>query len=223
MKIHPLNLGFSMAYLLEDDAGVYLVDAGLKGQENRIMRDWEKTKKPLNLIFITHAHCDHYGSAAAVRRLTGARIAIHDADAVFMEKGETPMDKVYRRAKLLKWILLHFERFLTPKPTLPDILLQDGDSLAPYGIPASVLHTPGHTPGSCCLSLEDGSLFAGDMVSNDSHAHLQEYFIMDEQAMRASYVKMKAARFSRIFCGHGNQALSGDALQKLLSHELGEL
>ncbi len=42
----------------------------------------------------------------------------------------------------------------------------EGFSLAEYGIPGRVLHTPGHSSGSSCVLLETGEVFAGDMAMN---------------------------------------------------------
>jgi glyoxylase-like metal-dependent hydrolase (beta-lactamase superfamily II) len=48
-------------------------------------------------------------------------------------------------------------------PVKPDILLEDGDSIALGERSMTVLHTPGHTPGSLCFLLED-ILFSGDTL-----------------------------------------------------------
>ncbi len=43
--------------------------------------------------------------------------------------------------------------------------LADGQVLDLAGLAVSVLHTPGHTPGHCCFSIEDeGLLFSGDQL-----------------------------------------------------------
>ncbi len=62
--------------------GAVLVDAGLPGYAGPILAKLEELGHPdLRLIYITHAHVDHYGSAAAVQRATGAPIAVHADDA----------------------------------------------------------------------------------------------------------------------------------------------
>jgi len=181
MMIHPVNLGFSLAYLLEDAENFYLVDAGFRRQEKTILRHIRKHgSKPLKLIFITHAHVDHYGSAAALRRLTGAQVAVHAADAPFLTRGESPLGEVRGRGKVMKEMLKVIEPFLNAEAITPDIILEDGINLASFNICATVIHSPGHTPGSCCLMLDDGNTFAGDMVSSETGPHLQKYFLMDE-------------------------------------------
>ena len=46
------------------------------------------------------------------------------------------------------------------------ILRDEGLSLAEYGIPGKVIHTPGHTPGSVSVLLETGEAFVGCMAHN---------------------------------------------------------
>ncbi len=42
----------------------------------------------------------------------------------------------------------------------------DGFSLAEYGIPGKVVHTPGHSAGSSCVLTDTGDVFVGDLAMN---------------------------------------------------------
>ncbi|MGB9724410.1 MAG: hypothetical protein ACP5OO_07485 [Chloroflexia bacterium] len=44
------------------------------------------------------------------------------------------------------------------------LALEDGDTLEDWGLPAHILHTPGHTADSLSLLLEDGTALVGDLV-----------------------------------------------------------
>lgn len=222
MNIHAISLGFAFAYLLEDETNFYLVDAGFRRQEKRILQVMEeKGNKPLKLIFITHAHVDHYGSAAALRRLTGCKVAVHRDDAGFLTRGESPLGELYGRAKLMKVMLKFMGPFQRPEAVTPDILLEDGEDLSPLGIPGRIIHTPGHTPGSSCLMLYDGRTFAGDMLSSDSGNHLQKFFIMDANALVESYRKMYTLPINHLYCGHGNQVVSAAEFHRLVEKQYG--
>ena len=106
LPVHNIPTGMSTAYLIESDGGLALVDAGLPRYERRVLRRMRALgRDDLRLIFITHAHLDHYGSAAALRRLTGAPIAIHRADGDTMARGDTPLGSVRGRGRLM-WALL---------------------------------------------------------------------------------------------------------------------
>jgi glyoxylase-like metal-dependent hydrolase (beta-lactamase superfamily II) len=219
MDIVPLTLGFVQAYLLETPGGPVLIDCGMPRQEGAILRAVERLGRgDLKLIFITHAHADHYGSAAALRRLTGAPVAIHRADAGAMANGETPIRGSGRLTRAVTSLAL----WLDPTPPVrADVLLDDGDSLASYGAPGVVVHTPGHTAGSCCLVLDDGTAFLGDMLAARRIPNLQRAYIDDPEQLRQSYVRLRELRLRKVYAGHGAHILTGDDLNRLIDAYLG--
>jgi len=106
LQVHNIPMGIAPARLIESDASLVLVDAGLPRYEHRVLRRMRALGlDDPRLIFVTHAHLDHYGSAAALRRLTGAPIAIHRADGDTMARGDTPLGSVRGRGRLM-WALL---------------------------------------------------------------------------------------------------------------------
>ena len=225
-RVHAVPLGLSQAYLLESDAGVVLVDAGSPHQERvilrhlRALRSADASPLKLQLIFITHAHLDHYGSAAALRRLTGAPVAIHRADAEAMARGETRLGSAQGRGKLMSVLLPLVELCLRPEPVKPDLLLEDGDDLADYGLEARVIHTPGHTLGSSCLIVEERLGFVGDLLSNTGRPHLQSLYAEDWSLLRQSYVRLQGTELETVYPGHGRRPVSGKALQHLIASHL---
>jgi hydroxyacylglutathione hydrolase len=219
MNIHSVNLRFVQSYLIEMPAGLALVDCGMPRQEGAILQAMQRLgRDDLKLIFITHAHADHYGSAAALKRLTGAPVAIHRADAQAMANGETPVRSTKAHMRLITALMALFSH--TP-PVQADLLLEDGDSLAQYGVPGVVVHTPGHTPGSCCLVLEDGSGFVGDLLSAGEKPQLQRLFIQDPQQLRQSYIRLRELRLAKVYAGHGARVLTGEELVRLIDAETG--
>ncbi len=220
--VHAVPLGLSQAYLLESDAGVVLVDAGSPHQERVILRHLQALKagngcRDLQLIFITHAHLDHYGSAAALRRLTGAPVAIHRADAEAMARGETRLGSTRGMGKLMRILLPLVESFFRPEPITPDILLEDGDNLADYNLEARVLHTPGHTLGSSCLIVEERLGFVGDLLTNNGRPGLQRLFAEDWSLLKQSYARLQGIELETVYPGHGRRPVSGKALQQLIA------
>ncbi len=90
-------------------------------------------------IVSTHAHNDHIDAAPALAELTGAPVLLHPDD-------------------LPLWRQTHPDR-------APDAPLADGQRLDVAGIPLTVLHTPGHSPGAVCLyAPELNALFSGDTL-----------------------------------------------------------
>jgi hydroxyacylglutathione hydrolase len=113
----------------------------------------------LKQIIVTHAHIDHIGGAAQLRRITGAPVLFHQADLPIL--GMMEMQAA--------WLGV-----ATPEQTALDQSADDGLSAGIDGLEAEVIHTPGHTPGSICLHfpkqellLAGDTLFAGSVGRTD--------------------------------------------------------
>ena len=216
MKVHKIQLRMSLAYLVESEQSLILVDAGLRGEEGRIMAAISQLDRPdLDLIYITHAHLDHYGSAAAIRRLTGAPIAVHHADGQAMAAGETRLGQARGRGRILAALLPLVHPLLRPEAAEADILLQDDQRLDDFGLEAMALFTPGHTRGSTCLIVENRLAFSGDLVTTTGGPHVQRSFAEDWDQIPASLHRLQQIAPQWVYPGHGRRLLSGAALQEL--------
>jgi glyoxylase-like metal-dependent hydrolase (beta-lactamase superfamily II) len=133
----------------------------------------ELGRTDLRLIWITHAHYDHYGSAAALRESTGARIGVHPADAGSLVAGQSPLGTPHRYGFIYSLGQSLVNRAWPLPATSPDFTLDDGETLGRFGLDASVLHTPGHTPGHTCLLLPGGIACAGDLIASFPRPRLQ--------------------------------------------------
>jgi glyoxylase-like metal-dependent hydrolase (beta-lactamase superfamily II) len=214
--VHRIALRFSLAYLIESNSGLVLVDAGVKGEEQKILRKiTEVDGGDLRLIFITHAHLDHYGSAAALKRITGAPIAIHHLDEEAMALGETRLGSARNIGRILAPLLPLANALGRPEPAKADFALEDGDVLGGYGLDARVLYTPGHTYGSSCLVVEDSLAFVGDLVTNTNGPHLQRAFAQDWSSLTTSLNTLRAMEADWLFPGHGPKPMKGIELENL--------
>ena len=104
----------------------------------------------LRQIIVTHAHIDHVGGAAVLRRATGAPVLLHQHDLGLLEMMEMQAG----------WLGVP-----TPEIVPPDASADDGTIIGLASFPGQVLHTPGHTPGSICLLFpKENLLLAGDTL-----------------------------------------------------------
>ena len=217
VRIHSIAIGPINCYLIESVEGLVLVDAGLPLLEQPILDKMaEIGRDDLRLIFITHAHIDHYGSAADLRRRTGAPIAVHRADAEAMARGATALGSVrHLPYEVSNVVLPWLEPMLTIEPTPANILLEDGDRLDDYGIDAFVMHTPGHTPGSASLILEDRVAFVGDLIAVRQRGQAQSSFADNWAVLANSLARLQQYGPELVFTGHGHRPLTNAELQLL--------
>jgi len=163
----PLGEMFTGVYILLGKE-IALVDTGLhKTPEEKVfpyLRQLGRGPSEIALVVLTHGHGDHYEGIPAVKRASGAKVAVHETDAWLIEED---LDAVL-------WRSLH-ERYpdcfrpvkAEPYPK-PDILLAEGDSLSLGDEEYQVLEIPGHTEGSIGLyQPQQRVLFTGDAVSGE--------------------------------------------------------
>jgi len=170
LSIHLIHSFVANIYLIESKSGIVIIDAGFSDATRAVLRRIEElghASRDVRLIFLTHVHMDHVGSAAELKRATGAPIAVHRADLEKARAGEHNMPKgrgmggkIFERAFNGLGLKMSYE------PFEGDIFLEDGDTLKDFGLDARVIHTPGHTLGSLSLGLEDGAMLVGDAMIN---------------------------------------------------------
>ncbi len=172
LVVRPLAVGpLACNCVVLGDAGngqAMVVDPG--GDAERILDLLRVLHLRCVLIVNTHAHFDHVGANAALRRATGAPLLMHADDL-------TLYGLLSQQAAYLGGI------FPVPERVPVDRRLADGETLQAGALEARVLHTPGHSPGSICLLVESApplllsgdTLFAGgigrtDLVGGDEEA-----------------------------------------------------
>lgn len=165
--IRMLPFGMLNAFLLITGRNAVLVDTGLPNSEKLVERalsrnglDWSS----LRLIVLTHAHIDHAGSADRLRELTSAPIMAHEGDIPYL-KGASPILQPtgpFGRLFRMTGAIERPFRYLAPDLTLSTEI----SDLSEFGVPAHVLHTPGHTPGSISVRLAGGKVIAGDLAAS---------------------------------------------------------
>jgi len=142
-----------------------VIDPGEEG--GRIIAFLDQHKLFPAYIILTHGHFDHIGAVSVLakeyrNRYGGAEksvtIAIHAADAEYLGPDAFPVHNRSLTAVLGNPV--NIGMLMDPQPS-PDKLLQEGDTLGPF----TVLHLPGHSPGSIALWDEKAEvMFTGDTL-----------------------------------------------------------
>jgi len=135
-----------------------LVDPG--GDLPRVMPLIDRDGTRIRRIVLTHGHIDHVAGAAQARKELGAPVQLHAGDRSWLEQ-------VPRQAEMFGF------DGLGEAPQV-DHWHEDGEHFAVGEFTCHVIHTPGHSAGSCSLwfpqaqALVTGdTLFAGSVGRTD--------------------------------------------------------
>ena len=218
--IHQVpGLRWSNAYLLVEDQGLTLIDAGVPGDGKKILRyiaHIGRSAQELSRVVLTHSHPDHTGPVKELSRLTGAVISVHPGDTRLRAKTNGRWLHYPWQPPAWDWDVPLLRRIPAHQ------LLEDGQELPVFG-GLKVLHTPGHTPGSVCLLLpKHGVLFTGDMLLADGRRFRRPVYFPGTNLgdYRASVERLAGLTFNTACVGHGKPLLEGGAarLQEMLEH-----
>jgi hydroxyacylglutathione hydrolase len=211
LQITPLHLPFPFkltsvnAYLVNTGEGFFLVDTGMSNSRQLLETSLDHLcchPGDLKLILLTHGDFDHTGNAAYLRGKFNTRIAMHQADAGMLENGDFFWNRKITNP-LFKFLVPLLGRIGRQNQCTPDVLLQDGTSLADYGLEATVLNTPGHSTGSICILTADGDLFAGDLLISSRGKPRLNSMLSDRPTGEASLQRLKTLPIRMVYPGHG--------------------
>ena len=192
------NMAHANVYLLINGKELTVIDTGTSGNAQKTIEYIQKLgyqPTDVKTIILTHCHMDHMGSVKELKDLTNAKVAVHIEDADYVS-GKKPLPKP-------KNVLFRaVSSFVKPAPVQVDLILKEGDKIA--GL--TVIHTPGHTPGSIMLLDEERKvLFAGDTLRYDGKkvSGAPENFSVDPNQARESIAKASTLNFDVMLPGHG--------------------
>lgn len=150
------------------------------------------------MIVATHGHFDHLMAAYALKFSFGIPFGTHPDDAFLL-------GRMQDSAK-------HFLDlgYVDPPPSI-DKNLSDGDVLGVGSVSLTVLHTPGHTPGSICLYEKSAKvLFTGDTIFREGHVGRTDHSYASGDLLRVSIRRILSyPRSTRVLSGHGEETTIG--------------
>jgi hydroxyacylglutathione hydrolase len=217
-SIIPLSIapmGMINCFLIKGSNHFILVDTGVPNSEANIMHQLNElriSKEEIKLMILTHAHIDHFGSAARMKEILNVPVLAHRLDEPYFRTGQP--DTTSMKPTKIFWNLLR--KNLVGKKALPvsvDIVM-DSEEVYPlhlWGVDGVVIHTPGHTKGSLSVILENGEAIIMDMMASGillggimlrsrvKHPPFHDDF----NALRDSFTKVLSYPGDRYYLGHG--------------------
>lgn len=200
-QIHRIKCGNGNCYIVENGTTGILIDTGKKEYINQVIEACKAYQ--IKLIVLTHAHFDHAENAAQISNALGVPIGMNEKDSDLIRSNtnqglaaRTLLGKIVLSASLKDFSRRTMQKFK------PNLLLDDGDSLADYGINASIIALPGHTNGSIGIDVDNKHLIVGDALMNMFYPTVSMLF-HSENDMLESAGKISRLGDRTIYFGHG--------------------
>jgi hydroxyacylglutathione hydrolase len=156
MIIKPIKGGMfnSVSYLIGDKGKAVLIDAGVKSEN--ILSIAKELQLTIETIILTHGHIDHVSELDNIYEQTKAKVYIHIDD-------EMSLSNAKYNASAYTGVATTFE---CKRETL-----RDGSVIHLGEIELKIIHTPGHTPGSICIEVNN-NLFSGDTLFHSGYGRV---------------------------------------------------
>ena len=191
--VGPLEANCHIVY--DSRRNAVLIDPG--AEAGGILHVLEEEQLHPLAILLTHAHFDHFCAAAGIMAQHDIPLYVHALDAPMLNNA----------VDCLAVGLGLAEEYEQPDPARVRNM-DEGDVLEfSPALKFTVLHTPGHSPGSCCFDMGN-ILFTGDVLFRDGVGRV-DFQGGDLHAMRASLARLGRIEGDRtVYCGHyGNTTL----------------
>ena len=135
-NLYYVGPGFVSVWLLQTSDGLILIDGAQEPYVDHVIDSIRKVgfdPKNIKYILLSHGHLDHFGGAARIQMLSGARVATLEEDWQLMEAAA----KAPGRGN-------------APPPLVPkrDMVIKEGDTITLGNTSLKVYKLPGHTAGS---------------------------------------------------------------------------
>jgi glyoxylase-like metal-dependent hydrolase (beta-lactamase superfamily II) len=184
-----VNVGYKSTNFWVISAGTsrLLLDLGWPGTMDTLRANLARMGVPLGEIrygLATHYHLDHAGLAQELKQ-AGMQLLVPDLQLPWIPR---VVDHV-KPADRFTPITLHDNHVIT--------LDESRAVLASIGIAGEILHTPGHSPDSVSLLLDDGAVFTGDLT------HPMVVTEAEAPVTNASWDLLRARGATTVYAGHG--------------------
>ena len=204
MKIRNLFPGSwgSNCYLVEDGGEALVIDPSASAAA--ILRAIREDGCTPVGILLTHGHFDHIMSVDTLRQAEPTlKVYIHEADASMLTDADKNAFAFFFRQDRV-W-------------NAADVLLKNGDKIKVGGATLTVVHTPGHSPGSSCfLSAEAGVMFTGDTLFSDNIGR-DDLWGGSFATLRKSLLSLRGYDGNlTIYPGHGDEEKLSRALDNIM-------
>ena len=202
LEIFPSGPLETNAYLLACDVTkrAVVIDAPFESAD-ALLHHIKKLSLSVDMILLTHSHWDHIADVSFLKESLKASVYVHKDDADNLENpgiDQLPL-------------------FFPLKGVKPDGYLSEGQELIVGKLKITVIHTPGHSPGSVCFYLSsEETLISGDTLFRGTIGNLS----LPTAQPAAMWVSLKKLAVlpaaTKVYPGHGGSTTIG--AEKWIAH-----
>lgn len=215
MKEWRTKSGYSVKCILPGRSNVFL----LSGTDKKILIDgspgykWNRLKnslKALNIdkidyLILTHTHYDHAENAVRIKAQYNAKVIVNKKEADNLRRGENmlPRGTMFFSRFIINNIAPLLSQRLNYDGCTSDILVDEHFDLKELGYNAYILHTPGHSPGSQSIVIDDEIALTGDAMFGIFPGSIFPPFAEDEDELIKSWGKLIETNCRLFLPSHG--------------------
>lgn len=192
MQVNTLEVGALQTnchILRAADGSAAIIDPG--DDADRILQYVRAEDLSVKGIWLTHGHFDHVNAVKALKTALDCPVIACQSEGMLLADATQNLSLVFTGQ---------------PVTLTADILCAEGDTFDFAGETVTVLHTPGHTSGSCCY-LIGNLLFSGDTLFQSSIGRT-DFPTGDSTAMCMSLQRLAALKEDyTVLPGHGPATL----------------
>ncbi|MFV1917615.1 MAG: MBL fold metallo-hydrolase [Patescibacteria group bacterium] len=210
MRIKRLIVGQlqTNCYLLIDGREALVVVPGDHSDYIRRLISHEEVK--LTKIVATHGHYDHILAVTELKLGFKIPFLMHKEDKFLLNRMSASASR-----------FSGVRASLAPKV---DNYIKEGDSLSINHQSLTIIHTPGHTPGSISLySKADNAVLVGDLIFEGGGVGRTDFAYSNREDLKASINKiLKLPNNTKVYSGHGEESILDDIIIGVRSHLISE-
>lgn len=213
-NLHYVGASGVSSYLITTPAGHILIDTGFESTVPIIRDSVEQLGfriSDIKLILSSHAHIDHTGGHAQMKKITGAEIVASAADARLIESGGAD--------DFLMWP----KETIRYEPVRVDRTVSDGEEISLGGTTLTANLTPGHTRGATTwtMDVEEGGrsyrvvFFSSASINDGTRLLSNSSYPTIVADLEASFARFKGMACDIFLAPHGGQFAMAEKFARL--------
>jgi glyoxylase-like metal-dependent hydrolase (beta-lactamase superfamily II) len=201
-------------YLVTSGTEMVLIDTGMRGSSKKVasyLKTLGKNPSDIKYIFITHADPDHISGAMEIKKLTGAKLVIHNGEMPALAGDSS--SRLRNKSRIMKILSRMLSGLIRFPSASPDIVLKADTEIAGF----KIINTLGHSDGSISIYQPGTVIFVGDALTADANGNPKRPVKMlaaDMAQAKASVELIAGLKYNTLLVGHG-APVKGDAVAKV--------